>query len=165
MGRMKLRRILMIISPFIKEVNNDDALITDTEESGSGRIGALTDESEDADDLLDYGVYHRVFNKTPPRAPCMLNQTAETQAQVESPGAEEDVIEEPPQLRRCVRLNQIQQRATFPREVRDLDTECNRALHQHEAHSIDYPFYVCASLTSDGGEPTNMKEALSGLDR
>jgi hypothetical protein len=43
----------------------------------------------------------------------MLNQTPENQAQVEIPGAEEEEIEEPPQLQRSSRFTQIQQCVRF----------------------------------------------------
>jgi hypothetical protein len=67
----------MIISPFIKEVNSDEALITDIEESGSGRMGALTDESEDEDDFIGlWGLPPGLFKKSPSIAPGLLDQTA-----------------------------------------------------------------------------------------
>jgi hypothetical protein len=40
---------------------------------------------------------------------------------VETPGADNDDVEEPPQLRRSSKLNQIQQRGIIPREVRNVD--------------------------------------------
>jgi hypothetical protein len=65
-----------------EEVDNEDTLITDSEESGSGRMGALTEESEDEDDSIGllWGLPPGLFNKTPPRAPIapgLLNQAAE----------------------------------------------------------------------------------------
>jgi hypothetical protein len=96
-------------TPFIEEVDNDDILITDTEDSGSGRMEALTDESEDYDGFIGlWGLPLGLFNKTPPREPGLLNQTVETQPQVEPPGIEKDEIEEAPKLRRSPRLNHIQ---------------------------------------------------------
>jgi hypothetical protein len=83
--------ILMPGTPFVEEVGNDDTLITDTEESGSRRMGALTKESEDEDDLIGlWGLPPGLSNETPLRAPDMLKQRAETQAQAETPGADED---------------------------------------------------------------------------
>jgi hypothetical protein len=107
MGKIPIQ---MTGTPSIEEVYNDDALLTDTEDSGSERIGALTDESEDEDAFIEsWSLPPGLFNETPPRAPGPLNQTAETEAQVETPGADEDKIEEPSQLRRNPRLNQVHQ--------------------------------------------------------
>jgi hypothetical protein len=58
----------------------------------------------------------------------------------------------------------MQQQNAIPREVSNLATEYNRVLHV-EAAFIGTPFDVFASLTSDPGEPANLKEALSRQDR
>jgi hypothetical protein len=82
---MDITPFQMTGNPFIEEVENNHALITDTKESGSGRMGVLTDKSEDEDDDFSglWGLPPGLFHETPPRAPGMLHQRAENQAQVE----------------------------------------------------------------------------------
>jgi hypothetical protein len=82
--------------PYIEDFDNDHALNTDTEESGSGRMGAFSYESEDEDDDFSglWGLPSGLFDETLPRAPGLLNQRA---AEVENPGTDEVDVEEPPQ--------------------------------------------------------------------
>jgi hypothetical protein len=180
MNGMDIIHLQMTGKSYCDKFDNGHTLITDDEESGSGRMGALPYDSDDEDDNFNglWGLPPGLFPATPPRVlgtpprvpgllnqrAGLLNQRAEMQAHL-SPGTDEDDVEEPPQLRRSSRLHQIQQQNVIPKEVRNLDTEYNKVLHQVEAYSNGTPFNVFAFLSSNPGEPANLKEALSGPDR
>jgi hypothetical protein len=74
-------------TPPVEEIANCDALMTDSEKSGSGRMGALAEETEDEDDYIAlWGLSPGMFNKAPPRLLGQLNQSRDSSVSGHSRG-------------------------------------------------------------------------------